>query len=169
MAVSLFLSLLSLQKTLIFGKNQIYFFPFWYCLSWHVVLKFHLLYVAFSFFFRLVAVEDTDCLTKTKKNIPRTMMYNFKHFRVKMWFCSKLHFLHPLHSALFSAVAPACHCLDGAACHTDVWMRTCEQYSQRECPQCLSLWPEFCDDRQFYKQLGINQSPLEICHLPLLH
>lgn len=31
------------------------------------------------------------------------------------------------------------------------------------CPQCLSLWPEFCDSGQFLKQLGINQNPLRMC------
>lgn len=31
------------------------------------------------------------------------------------------------------------------------------------CPQCLSLWPEFWDSRQFLKQLGINQNPLQMC------
>lgn len=84
---------------------------------------------------------------------------------VKVMYISENLFLH----LLFSSRALACYQHGGAVCHTDVWTRTCEQHSQKECPQCLSLWPEFCDDRQFYKQLGINQSPLEICHLPLLH
>lgn len=149
---------------------------FWYflCVCFFVAVTvffpFQVISIEIIFLFRIQWKEKQFFWSKLFQ-VPASFLSSFFFFSkdhwtdVKVMYISENLFLH----LLFSSRALACYQHGGAVYHTDVWTRTCEQHSQKECPQCLSLWPEFCDDRQFYKQLGINQSPLEICHLPLLH